>query len=135
MLKVDYPTRWVMEASLLIFIFFTTSGSRRDYYILPLLPFCSLLCARFLSSVTAAKPRRVALDLFARARELYIPSRSLRAEVERNVAVLMCEVGECAAAMPHIERSFADAPADNHEMQAELADLRARSEQAKRAAQ
>ncbi len=63
LLKTDYPTRWTMEASLLVLMFFMASGSRRDYYILPLLPFCALLCARFLVSVTAAKPRRVAIDL------------------------------------------------------------------------
>jgi 4-amino-4-deoxy-L-arabinose transferase-like glycosyltransferase len=63
LLSVDYPTRWVMEASLLIFLFFTASGSRRAYYILPLVPFCALLCARFLISTNLAKPRRTAIDL------------------------------------------------------------------------
>ena len=65
LLSADYPTRWAMEASLIIFLFFTVSGSRRGYYILPLVPFCSLLCARFLISTSLAKPRRLAIDLQA----------------------------------------------------------------------
>ncbi len=59
----DYPTRWIMEASLLVFLFFTASGSRRGYYILPLLPFCALLCARFLLSAQFVKERRIALGI------------------------------------------------------------------------
>ncbi len=31
---------------LLIFLFFTLSGSRRSYYILPILPFCAILTSR-----------------------------------------------------------------------------------------
>jgi hypothetical protein len=47
--RADSKTRWLLEATLLIFLFFTASGSRRWYYILPILPFCSLLCAVFLA--------------------------------------------------------------------------------------
>jgi 4-amino-4-deoxy-L-arabinose transferase-like glycosyltransferase len=47
--KLDRHTRWLLQAILLIFIFFTLSGSRRDYYILPILPFCMLLMAVFLA--------------------------------------------------------------------------------------
>jgi 4-amino-4-deoxy-L-arabinose transferase-like glycosyltransferase len=46
--KLDSATRWLIEAILMIFAFFTLSGSRRDYYILPILPFCMLLMAVFL---------------------------------------------------------------------------------------
>ena len=49
--KLDRHTRWLLQAILLIFIFFTLSGSRRDYYILPILPFCMLLMAVFLTEV------------------------------------------------------------------------------------
>lgn len=41
-------SRWLIESIVLIFIFFTASGSRRWYYILPITPFCALLIAEFL---------------------------------------------------------------------------------------
>ncbi|MDB6063603.1 MAG: hypothetical protein JWM78_3706 [Verrucomicrobiaceae bacterium] len=41
-------TGWVLWALGLIFLFFTLSGSRRNYYILPILPYCALISARFL---------------------------------------------------------------------------------------
>ena len=41
-------TRWLLMAVALIFLFFTLSGSRRSYYILPIFPFCALLIAVFL---------------------------------------------------------------------------------------
>jgi 4-amino-4-deoxy-L-arabinose transferase-like glycosyltransferase len=47
--KLDKNTRWLIQAMLLIFAFFTLSGSRRGYYILPILPFCMLLAAVFLT--------------------------------------------------------------------------------------
>jgi 4-amino-4-deoxy-L-arabinose transferase-like glycosyltransferase len=47
--KLDKNTRWLMHAILIIFAFFTLSGSRRGYYILPILPFCMLLAAVFLT--------------------------------------------------------------------------------------
>ena len=46
--KLDSKTRWLVQAILIIFAFFTLSGSRRNYYILPILPFCALLMAVFL---------------------------------------------------------------------------------------
>lgn len=45
--KLDEKTRWLIQAIALIFIFFTLSGSRRNYYILPIIPFCMLLMAIF----------------------------------------------------------------------------------------
>jgi len=47
--KLDDNTRWLIQAILMIFAFFTLSGSRRVYYILPILPFCMLLMAVFLA--------------------------------------------------------------------------------------
>ena len=44
---LDRHTRWLVWAIILMFLFFTFSGSRRSYYILPILPFCSLLMAVF----------------------------------------------------------------------------------------
>lgn len=50
--KLDSNTRWLLEAILMIFAFFTLSGSRRIYYILPILPFCMLLMAVFLAEAS-----------------------------------------------------------------------------------
>jgi 4-amino-4-deoxy-L-arabinose transferase-like glycosyltransferase len=47
--KLSYNTRWLITSIVLIFVFFTISGSRRNYYILPILPFCMLLIAVFLT--------------------------------------------------------------------------------------
>lgn len=44
--RLDPDARWVLWAMLLIFAVFTLSGSRRSYYILPILPFCALWLAR-----------------------------------------------------------------------------------------
>jgi len=43
----DWPGKWLVLSVSLIFLFFTLSGSRRSYYILPILPFCAILTARF----------------------------------------------------------------------------------------
>lgn len=61
--SLDEKTRWLVESIALIFLFFTLSGSRRGYYILPILPFCTLLTAIF-----TIRPRPNAnqtLDLWA----------------------------------------------------------------------
>lgn len=44
----DEKTRWLAKATVVIFLFFIISGSRRSYYFLPLLPFCALLTSVFL---------------------------------------------------------------------------------------
>lgn len=46
--SASWQNRWLIEAILLVFLFFTLSGSRRWYYILPVVPFCSLLMATYL---------------------------------------------------------------------------------------
>ena len=46
--NIDSKTRWLIMAMAAIFIFFTLSGSRRDYYILPITPLCAILIAVFL---------------------------------------------------------------------------------------
>ena len=48
---LDKHARWLIWAIILVFSFFTLSGSRRSYYILPILPFCALLMAVFLGQV------------------------------------------------------------------------------------
>jgi len=45
---MDSKTKWLLHAGVLIFLFFTASGSRRSYYILPILPFCALFTSVFL---------------------------------------------------------------------------------------
>jgi 4-amino-4-deoxy-L-arabinose transferase-like glycosyltransferase len=49
--SLDDKTKWVVKAGFLIFIFYTLSGSRRGYYILPILPLCALLMAVFVVHV------------------------------------------------------------------------------------
>jgi hypothetical protein len=53
--NIDSKTRWLMMAMAAIFIFFTLSGSRRDYYILPITPLCALLMAVFLFHIVDVK--------------------------------------------------------------------------------
>ncbi len=48
--RLQDGTRWLIETFALIFLFFSCSGSRREYYILPILPFCALLSAVYLSA-------------------------------------------------------------------------------------
>jgi 4-amino-4-deoxy-L-arabinose transferase-like glycosyltransferase len=43
--KMDKNTVWLLLTTLLIFLFFTASGSRRVYYIMPILPFCAIMSA------------------------------------------------------------------------------------------
>ncbi|OGT06418.1 MAG: hypothetical protein A2103_03700 [Gammaproteobacteria bacterium GWF2_41_13] len=42
--------RWFFWSTVFIFVFLTISGSRRDYYILPILPFAILLTAEWISA-------------------------------------------------------------------------------------
>ncbi|NCD33876.1 MAG: hypothetical protein EOL87_10745 [Spartobacteria bacterium] len=48
--KPGETTRWLGWAILMIFLFFSISGSRRSYYILPIVPFCCLFMALFIRS-------------------------------------------------------------------------------------
>ncbi|MDO8303084.1 MAG: glycosyltransferase family 39 protein [Sedimentisphaerales bacterium] len=64
--QLDDKTKWLLKAAALIFLFFTASGSRRNYYILPLIPFCALLTAVFLTYIRDAKVdalRKLGLDI------------------------------------------------------------------------
>ena len=47
--NLDSKNRWVLEAIIIIFILFSLSGSKRWYYILPIIPFCAILTASFIS--------------------------------------------------------------------------------------
>ncbi len=48
--SLSWNSRWMVWALFLLFTFFTLSGSRRSYYVLPLVPFGILLTADWLSS-------------------------------------------------------------------------------------
>jgi 4-amino-4-deoxy-L-arabinose transferase-like glycosyltransferase len=61
--NMDRNSRWLMEAAVLIFLFFTISGSRRSYYILPLLPFCALITSVFLCQEGNEKWKKAAFVL------------------------------------------------------------------------
>jgi 4-amino-4-deoxy-L-arabinose transferase-like glycosyltransferase len=59
--SASWQNRWLLEAILLVFLFFTLSGSRRWYYILPIMPFCTLLMADYLLHGPFGSLRSVAL--------------------------------------------------------------------------
>ncbi len=61
--RLDWPGKWLALSVGLIFAFFTLSGSRRSYYILPIVPFCALLEARFLAMAREEKWDRLALGI------------------------------------------------------------------------
>jgi 4-amino-4-deoxy-L-arabinose transferase-like glycosyltransferase len=60
---LDRNTRWLAEAIILIFLFFTASGSRRVYYILPILPFCALLTSWFLMAEGKERLKKIAIGI------------------------------------------------------------------------
>jgi 4-amino-4-deoxy-L-arabinose transferase-like glycosyltransferase len=62
-LKPRWPTlsnnaKWMSWAVLLLFIFFTLSGSRRNYYVLPIVPFAILMTADWILSNENVMTRR-----------------------------------------------------------------------------
>jgi 4-amino-4-deoxy-L-arabinose transferase-like glycosyltransferase len=56
-------TRWLVETIIIIFVFFTLSGSRRNYYILPIIPFCALYISVFLHDEGNDTVKRIVLTL------------------------------------------------------------------------
>lgn len=54
--RLDKNAHWLIKAIVLIFVFFTLSGSRRSYYILPIIPFCALLTAVILTRMKEFSP-------------------------------------------------------------------------------
>ncbi|HUN81975.1 MAG TPA: hypothetical protein VMV81_10765, partial [Phycisphaerae bacterium] len=59
--SLDSADRWLGWTAAVFFAFFTACGSRRSYYILPLVPFSALLIGVFLT-----KPSRAPLDTIRR---------------------------------------------------------------------
>lgn len=56
--SLSLDSLWVVWTTLLLFLFFTISGSRRSYYILPLVPFAILLTADWILSEAARQTAR-----------------------------------------------------------------------------
>lgn len=48
---LSFESKWLVWAVFLLFVFFTLSGSRRNYYVLPLIPFAVLMTADWLLSL------------------------------------------------------------------------------------
>jgi 4-amino-4-deoxy-L-arabinose transferase-like glycosyltransferase len=55
--------RWLAWATLIIFVIFSSSSSRRWYYILPIMPFCSLMIARLLCSLMQSKWQKIIVEV------------------------------------------------------------------------
>ncbi len=60
--KLDEHQRWLVLASCAVFFLFTLSGSRRSYYIMPLIPFLALSVAAFILRPANARIRSLALS-------------------------------------------------------------------------
>lgn len=54
--QLDANTRWLIKAVAMIFLFFSASGSRRSYYILPIVPFCTLWMALYVGNAGGYEP-------------------------------------------------------------------------------
>jgi 4-amino-4-deoxy-L-arabinose transferase-like glycosyltransferase len=54
---------WLLVTAALIFVFFTASGSRRHYYILPILPYCALMIAAYLREAHTQLALRITATL------------------------------------------------------------------------
>ena len=66
--KADTGDRWLLVSIAVIFLVFSVSESKRVYYILPILPFCAVLTARFMQENLAGwlgKVRDVLLRIYA----------------------------------------------------------------------
>lgn len=53
--NIEPDTRWLIQGLGLLLLFFTASGSRRSYYVLPLVPFAQLLGAWWITHRMAAR--------------------------------------------------------------------------------
>ncbi len=56
--NLHWNSRWIVWVLFVLFVFFTASGSRRSYYVLPLVPFAILLTADWLYSGLQSNSRR-----------------------------------------------------------------------------
>ncbi len=56
--SMSIDSKWIAYTLLLLFLFFTLSGSRRSYYVLPMVPFAILLTTDWLLSKTTILAKR-----------------------------------------------------------------------------
>lgn len=57
--KAGNDDRWLLVSIAVIFLVFSISESKRIYYILPILPFCAVLTARFIQENAAGLPEKI----------------------------------------------------------------------------
>jgi 4-amino-4-deoxy-L-arabinose transferase-like glycosyltransferase len=70
---LDAHTRWLIKAVAMIFLFFSASGSRRSYYILPIVPFIALWLALYVGNAGGYEPlSRHVLGRFLRRLQLLL---------------------------------------------------------------
>lgn len=55
---LSLDAKWIVWTTFLLFLFFTVSGSRRSYYVLPIIPFAILLTADWILSSASLLARR-----------------------------------------------------------------------------
>lgn len=55
--NMNLNSRWICWALCILFLFFTLSGSRRSYYVLPMVPFAILFIADWISTLPQGKIR------------------------------------------------------------------------------
>lgn len=63
--QLQFGERWLAWVTLLLFIFFTASGSRRSYYILPVVPFAILMTANWVIATAQQYPWRARLTSYS----------------------------------------------------------------------
>ena len=72
--NLSWNSKWMVWSTLILFVFFSASGSRRSYYILPMLPFAILMTADWLQQWSQAdlKRRRLAGKLIGSVFMLFV---------------------------------------------------------------
>ncbi len=82
--RLGNSERWLCLSALATFAIFTASGSRRVYYILPILPFCALLCAVYFKADPEGWQRK--------AKEFLLKAFEILAVVAAALALALCLV-------------------------------------------
>ncbi|MDA3799734.1 MAG: glycosyltransferase family 39 protein [Kiritimatiellae bacterium] len=63
--KQNKEVQWLLLAFVLVFVFFSLSGSRRSYYILPAIPLCAIQIGIFFSAIYPSKSFNRVLQFIA----------------------------------------------------------------------
>jgi 4-amino-4-deoxy-L-arabinose transferase-like glycosyltransferase len=63
--ELGSESRWPLQASLLIIVFLSLGGGRRNYYLLPILPFVMLLVADWIHEAPGLLRQRIATNIAA----------------------------------------------------------------------